>query len=188
MGYPGKNHKSYQTPKRPWEKTRIEEETRLVIEYGLRNKREVWKAQSHLRKYRKAARELLALKSNGTAQERVEAKKTELISHMQRTGLLGPDADIDNVLALKVQAQLERRLQTIVYRKGLARSPKQARQLVTHGHIAVNGQRITIPGYTVPRGEETGIAYYGKSPFIDAAHAERTRITKPSGAAGAGVN
>ncbi len=64
MGYPGKNHKSYQTPKRPWEKSRIESETRLVIEYGLRNKREVWKAQEHLRKYRKGARNLLALGSS----------------------------------------------------------------------------------------------------------------------------
>jgi len=187
MGYPGKNHKTYQTPKRPWEKTRIEEETRLVIEYGLRNKREVWKAQSHLRKYRKAARELLALMSNGAEQAKYESKKTELISHMQRIGLLGPDADIDNVLALKVPAQLERRLQTIVYRKGLARSPKQARQLVTHGHIAIAGRRVTIPGYVVCRNEEADIAYYTKSPFLDAAHAERTRITKPAGA-GAGVN
>ena len=188
MGYPGKNHKSYQTPKRPFEKTRIEEETRLVIEYGLRNKREVWKAQSSLRKYRKAARELLALMSSSTDHAIFEAKKTELISHMQRAGLLGTDADIDNVLALKVPAQLERRLQTIVYRKGLARSPKQARQFVTHGHIAINGRRVTIPGYLVTRGEENSISYSGKSPFTDAAHAERTRITKPAGAAGAGVN
>ncbi|HVP97497.1 30S ribosomal protein S4 [Methanoregula sp.] len=185
MGYPGKNHKSYQTPKRPFEKTRIEDETRLVIEYGLRNKREVWKAQSHLRKYRKAARELLALMSSTTNQTVFEAKKSELISHMQRAGLLGPDADIDNVLALKTPAQLERRLQTLVYRKGLARSPKQARQLVTHGHIAIGGRRVTIPGYHVTRGEETTISYAGKSPFVDAAHAERTRITKPTGA---GVN
>ena len=188
MGYPGKNHKSYQTPKRPWEKTRIEEETRLVIEYGLRNKREVWKAQSHLRKYRKGARELLVLMSNSADQVVFEAKKTELVSHMQRAGLLGPDADIENVLSLKVQAQLERRLQSLVYRKGLARSPKQARQLVTHGHIAIAGRRVTIPGYLVTRGEESGISYYGKSPFTDAAHAERTRITKPAGATGAGVN
>ena len=187
MGYPGKNHKSYQTPKRPFEKTRIEEETRLVIEYGLRNKREVWKAQSHLRKYRKAARDLLALMSGSKDQAVFEAKKTELISHMQRAGLLGPDADIDNVLALKTPAHLKRRLQTIVYRRGLARSPKQARQLVTHGHVAIAGRRVTIPGYLVTRAEETGISYYGKSPFVDAAHAERTRITKPAGA-GSGAN
>jgi len=181
MGYPGKNHKAYQTPKRPFEKTRIEEETRLVIEYGLRNKREIWKAQSILRKYRKGARELLALSSSGTDPSLVGAKREELITSLQRAGLLGPDAGIDNILSLKVQAQLERRLQTLVYRKGLARSPKQARQLITHGHIAIGGRRVSIPGYRVNRQEEPQIAYSGKSPFIADTHAERTRITKAAG-------
>jgi len=181
MGYPGKNHKSYQTPKRPFEKTRIESETRLEIEYGLRNKREVWKAQSSLRRYRKGARELLALMSSAVDRNIFEAKKAELITHMQRSGLLGPNADIEDVLSLKVQTQLERRLQSIVYRKGLARSPKQARQLITHGHIAINGRRINIPSYKVNRNEETQISYYGKSPFLSDSHPEKSRITKPAG-------
>jgi len=180
MGYPGKNHKSYQTPKRPFEKTRIESETRLVIEYGLRNKREVWKAQAHLRKYRKGARNLLALGSGAVDQDLYEAKKAELISHLQRAGLLGPEADIDDVLSLKVQTQLERRLQTIVYRRGLARSPKQARQLITHGHISVGGRRVSIPGYHVTRTDETQITYTAKSPFVSDAHAEKARIAKPA--------
>jgi len=180
MGYPGKNHKSYQTPKRPWEKIRIQTETRLVIEYGLRNKREVWKAQELLRKARKGARNLLALGSSSTDAALYAAKKEELISSLQRNGLLGPDADVEDVLSLKIQAQLERRLQTLVYRKGLARSPKQARQLVTHGHIAIGNRRVSIPGYRVNRIEETQIAYYGTSPFVADSHAEKVRIAKPA--------
>jgi small subunit ribosomal protein S4 len=180
MGYPGKNHKSYQTPKRPWEKVRIESETRLVIEYGLRNKREVWKAQELLRKARKGARNLLALGSSSTDAALYAAKKEELISSLQRNGLLGPDADVEDVLSLKIQTQLERRLQTLVYRKGLARSPKQARQLVTHGHIAIGNRRVSIPGYRVNRIEETQIAYYGTSPFVADSHAEKVRIAKPA--------
>ncbi|MCQ8893697.1 MAG: 30S ribosomal protein S4 [Methanolinea sp.] len=178
MGYPGKNHKQYQTPKRPFEKTRIEEENRFMIEYGLRNKREIWKAASHLRKYRKAARDLLALMSTGKDQLLFEAKRAALIEHLQRIGLLGPDAGIDDVLSLKVQNQLERRLQTLVYRRGLARSPKQARQMITHGHIAIGGKRVSIPGYTVSRSEETEIGYYTRSPVANADHAERARIAK----------
>ena len=181
MGYPGKNHKTYQTPKRPFEKTRIEEETKLVIEYGLRNKREIWKAQSQLRKYRKAARELLALMSAGTDQSLVDKKRGELMGHLHRAGLLGPDADIGDVLALKTRQALERRLETVVYRLGLARSPKQARQLITHGHIAIAGRRTSIPGYRVTRAEETQIGYYGTSPFKNDNHAERNRITKAAG-------
>ena len=180
MGYPGKNHKSYQTPKRPWEKSRIEAETRLVIEYGLRNKREVWKAQEHLRKYRKAARNLLAIGSSAAHKDVYDSKKEELISHLQRAGLLGPDANIDDVLALKVQTQLERRLQSIVYRRGLARSPKQARQLITHGHIAIAGRRVNIPGYQVTRTDEAQIAYSGTSPLVSDSHAEKVRIAKPA--------
>lgn len=178
MGYPGKNHKQYDTPKRRFEKTRIEDEKKLAIAYGLRNKRELWKAQSVLRGYRRGARGLLALISGATDTEKVESKKQELIGHMQRNGLLGPDAGIDDVLALKVEQQLERRLQTIVYRKGLARSPKQSRQIITHGHISLDGRKVNIPGYLVTRAEESLVGYYGKSPFMDDVHPERGRIAK----------
>ena len=103
------------------------DEVKIVIEYGLRNKRELWKAESVLRKYRKATREILALESAGTDPKRAEAKREQLINHLARYGLVSEsgDVDIDDILALKVQQELERRLQTLVYRKGLARSPKQ---------------------------------------------------------------
>ncbi|KUG19700.1 MAG: 30S ribosomal protein S4 [Methanomicrobiaceae archaeon] len=178
MGYPGKNRKQYATPKRRFEKTRIEDEKRLVIEYGLRNKREVWKAQSALRKYRKAARDLLALQSAKTDPELVEKKTDELLGHLARVGLIGENRDIDSVLALKVEQQLDRRLQTMVCRRGLAKSPKQSRQFITHGHIAVGGRQVTIPGYIVTRNEEEQIEYYGTSPLTNDLHPERTRIAR----------
>ena len=178
MGYPGKNTKGYEAPKRPFEKQRIEDETRIVIEYGLRNKREVWRAQSVLRRYRKAARELLAFMSQSTDEQQIATKREHLLGHLNRIGLLGPDADIGDVLSLKIQQPLERRLQTMVYRQGLARSPKQARQMVTHGHIAIAGRRVDIPSYRVPRDQETQITYYGTSPLTSEGHPEIERINK----------
>ena len=178
MGYPGKNHKQYATPKRRFEKTRIEDEKQLVIAYGLRNKRELWKAQSVLRKYHAAARELVALRSAGTSPEEYQKKRDQLLNHLYRYGLVGENADVGDVLALKVEQQLDRRLQTLVLRKGLARSPKQARQFITHGHIAIAGRRVTIPGYRVERSEEAEITYYGSSPFTNDVHPERSRIAR----------
>lgn len=177
MGYPGKNHKQYETPKRRFEKTRIEEEKRLLIDYGLRNKRELWKAQSVLRKYRQAARDILALESGSANQELVERKRSELLGRLNRIGLLGADGGIEDVLALRVEQQVERRLQTIVYRRGLARSPKQARQLITHGHIALGGRKVTVPGYLVTRSEEENVSYYSRSPLTNDLHPEKGRIT-----------
>ncbi len=181
MGYPGKNHKQYETPKRRFEKGRIENETQIIIDYGLRNKRELWKTQSMLRRYRRAARDLLALMSGTTDETIVDRKKSELLGHLFRYGLLGEDAGIDDVLALKVENELERRLQTQVYRQGLARSPKQARQFITHGHISVQGRKVTIPSYRLSREEEGHIDYYGGSPYTNDVHPERGRISKAGG-------
>ncbi|HQL58934.1 MAG TPA: 30S ribosomal protein S4 [Methanoculleus sp.] len=178
MGYPGKNHKQYATPKRRFEKTRLEDEKKLLIDYGLRNKRELWKAQSVLRKYRSAARELVALRSAGLNVDEYQKKKDQLTNHLYRYGLVGEGADLGDILALKVEQQLDRRLQTLVQRKGLARSPKQARQFITHGHIAIAGRRVTVPGYRVARSEEAAIAYYGPSPFTNSVHPERSRIAR----------
>jgi len=178
MGYPGQNHKQYATPKRRFEKTRLEDEKRLIIDYGLRNKRELWKAQSVLRKYRAAARELVALRSGGITAEDFQKKRDQLINHLYRYGLVGESADVGDVLALKVEQQLDRRLQTLVLRRGFARSPKQARQFIVHGHIAIGGRRVTIPGYRVARAEEQEISYYGPSPLTNDVHPERSRIAR----------
>jgi small subunit ribosomal protein S4 len=75
------------------------------------------------------------------------------------------NATLDDILGLTEESYLERRLQTIVYRKGLARTIYQARQLIVHGHIAINGKRVTSPGYIVMKGEEDLIDFYPTSPF-----------------------
>jgi small subunit ribosomal protein S4 len=94
MGYPGKNRKQYETPTHRFEKTRLESETRLIIEFGLRNKKELWKAESTLRRYKRAARDLLALMSAKTGSAFYETRKMELLTHLQRMGLIGQDANM----------------------------------------------------------------------------------------------
>lgn len=167
MGYPGKARKQYERPSHPWQASRITEEVELVKKYGLRNKRELWKAESILRKYRRKARELLAeLSAAGRAQSTVaEMESKNILAKLQRLGILKQNATLDDILALKVEDILERRLQTQVYRQGLARTIKQARQFIVHGHISVGGRKITIPSYVVPKVEETAISYYASSPI-----------------------
>lgn len=140
--------KKYETPLKPWDKERIEYEKQLMKTYGLRRKREIWRAESIARKYRRIARALIAKRD----------KKLEkvLLSKLKRMGFLEAES-IDDVLNLSVENILERRLQTIVWKKGLANTPKQARQLIVHGHIAINGRKVTWPSYLVPVDEEDKI-------------------------------
>jgi small subunit ribosomal protein S4 len=151
-------------------------EVQLVKAYGLRNKREVWKAASMLRMYRSEARELLASAAN--AQDRgleghQKTQSEEILSKLIRYGIIKPDANIDDILSLKTENILERRLQTQVLRLGLARTVIQARQFITHGHIAVNGRKATIPGMLLSKEDEMHIGYYGTSPLVSESHPER---------------
>jgi small subunit ribosomal protein S4 len=176
MAYPGKKSKSFETPKHPWQEARMASEVQLVKAYGLRNKREVWKAASKLRMYRSEARTLLASAAN--AQERgleghEKTQSEEILSKLIRYGIIKQDADIDDILSLKTENILERRLQTQVLRLGLSRTVTQARQFITHGHIAVNGRKATIPGMLVSREDEMHIGYYGNSPLVSESHPER---------------
>ncbi|HDH91682.1 MAG TPA: 30S ribosomal protein S4 [Candidatus Aenigmarchaeota archaeon] len=141
--------KKYQKPKKPWEKARIEEEKKLMKEYGLRRKKEIWRAEAILRKYRRMARELNA---------RMDKEKEKiLIQKLIRLGILNNGATLDDVLELSVKDILNRRLQTIVYKKGLANTIKQARQLIVHGHVYIKGRKVIWPSYLVPREEEDKI-------------------------------
>jgi len=173
MGYPGKSRKTYSRPKTPWQADRIAEEVETVKAFGLRNKRELWKAQAVLRKYRETSRNLLAHVAYGQRPKEAD----EVLNRLKRLGLLKEDGDLDAILSLRVPDILERRLQTQVYRQGLAHTMRQARQFITHGHIQVSGRRVTVPSYLVRRGEEMTISYYVASPMSKEGHPERSERT-----------
>ncbi|RLI85567.1 MAG: 30S ribosomal protein S4 [Archaeoglobales archaeon] len=166
MGDPKRHRKKYVTPRKPWDKVRLEREAQLVVRYGLRNKRELWRFENILRKYRRVARDLLSkINLPGREGEIARAKAKAVIEKLVRLGILEEESTLDDILNLNVENFLERRLQTIVYRQGLAKTIRQARQLITHGHIAIDGRRVTSPSYMVERDEETKIGFYLNSPF-----------------------
>lgn len=173
MGYPGKNRKSYHAPKHPWQAARMAQEVEIIKSYGLRNKREVWKAHSMLKKYRELARKLLAERAKGKLEEHVKIDSDNILNRLKRYSILKDDARLDDILALEVNTFLERRLQTQVYKQGLAGTIRQARQFIVHGHIAVAGTKLTIPSYLVSKEEELLLGYYGGSRLANESHPER---------------
>lgn len=173
MGYPGKNRKSYETPKHPWQAARMAGEVELVKRYGLRNKKEVWKAYSGLKNYRELARKLLAESAKGKLSGSVKTDADNILGRLKRYGLLKNEAVLDDILSLDVTNFLDRRLQTQVHKQGLANTIKQARQFIVHGHISVGGRKVTVPGYTISMEEELRLGYYGNSPMSSDAHPSR---------------
>ncbi len=153
MGQPRRITKKYSTPKHPWRAERIEEESKIQKEYGLKNKKEIWKAHASLRAARQQARALL-VKSTSQA----EVERAQLLARLVRLGLLKPAAGVDDILTLSTQDFLNRRLQTFVYKKGHASTINQARQFISHGHVTINGKKVTVPSYRVKAEEENQIA------------------------------
>jgi len=160
MGDPKRQRKKRQRPRHPRRRDRLQEEAYLAGEYGLRNRREIRKAKAILRNIRARARKLLALPP-----EEAEAEAKILLNKLRKMGLITkPDATLDDILSLTVRDILERRLQTVVYRMGLARSIREARQLIVHRHIMVNGNVVNAPGYLVKIDDK--IEFKPTSPFV----------------------
>ncbi len=156
MGHPRKFRKQFEAPKRQWDAARIKEERRLVEEYGLKNMRELWRMKTILRKIRREARRLQSGKGKN-----IEQRTALLLARVGR--FLVPEVkSLESVLALDTRSILERRLQTRVQRLHLASTLLQSRQFVAHGHVAVNGQRVTAPSYLVKFSEDNSISWYAK--------------------------
>jgi small subunit ribosomal protein S4 len=185
MGDPKFSRAKFERPSHPWEAERIKAENELLKKYGLKNKKELWRSQYILRRFRQRARELQARVRTGDKQ--AEKEREQLLRRLGRVGLLPLDGTtLDDVLSLDVEAILSRRLQTLTFLKGLAFTPRQARQFIVHGHVSVGGRRVTIPGMLVNRTQENGIAYDERSGISNDLHPVRQQgQTGPPAAAGA---
>gem|GEM_PF-136913 len=154
--------KEYEKPRHPWDWRNLAKESELRKNYGLKNKKEIWKAQAKVRKYRKIARNLI-----GQREEEIKEEKEEFLEKLRKKGFIKENGGIDNVLSMNIKDYLERRLQTIAWRKGYGRTPKQSRQLITHGHIKINERKTTKPGVIIPKNQEDTIKWY-KTPVENA--------------------
>lgn len=173
MGDPKKRKKAYQKPRKSFQKENIVKERETKQIYGLKNKKEYYRAESVIRTKRKTARTLLAL----DLEQRLRREK-ELLDSLIKQGILRGKPTLEDVLVLTPESILERRLQTIIWRKGLANTAKQARQFIVHGHISVNGKKIDKPNYLVKIDEENNIKYYKKDLLLEHKKHEKTEDTK----------
>merc|ERR1712079_11283 len=160
---PSNHSKVFTTPRRPFEKARLDQELKLIGEYGLRCKKEVWRVKLTLAKIRKASRDLLTLEERDP---RRLFEGNALLRHLVRIGVLDEGRmKLDYVLGLKVEDSLERRLQTQVFKLGLAKSIHHARVLIRQRHIRVRRQVVNVPSFIVRLDSQKHIVFAHKSPF-----------------------
>jgi small subunit ribosomal protein S4 len=172
MGDPKRQRRKFETPRFPWRKDILQEELKLLGTYGLRNKHELWRHETTLSKFRSIARSLI-----GRAPEERMKMENELLTRLKKLGILQETAVLDDVLDLSKEDVLERRLQTLVFRKNLTKTVHQARQLITHGHIIINNRRVTVPSYIVSREEEKTVSYSLDSQMANPTHPTRVAMT-----------
>ena len=176
MGDPRKIRKKYRGPGHPWKRDRLAAEKIVKKEYGLKNKTEIFRADSKLRRFNAQAKRLI--RDRTLAQSKIEEK--QLLDKLFHLGLIDQGAALEDVLSLTVNDLLDRRLQTLVAKQNLALTPKQARQFIVHGHITINGKKVDAPSYLVTREEEFALAFNGISTLSSAEHPERTKEKKRS--------
>lgn len=172
MGDPKKARKTIHGPRHPWERERIEEERVLIKEYGLKNKRELWKARSMLKKITAQAKRLLRDKSS----EQAKLEKENLLKKLANMNIIQKNTPLEDVLALGVKDILNRRLQTIFHNFNNSCTIKQARQMIVHGHVFINGGKVDIPSYIVLADDE--VVFRPNSAFASEEHAEIIKLKK----------
>src|SRR3989344_7071301 len=135
--------KLFSRPRKAYEKTRITEENKLLEKYGLKNKKEVWKALAKIKYFRRRAMDIVKSPAE---------QQNHFFNKLKHIGLKVDS--IADVLALKVENILERRLPSVMANLGLTATARQARQFVVHRKVLINGNVVTVPSYIVPVSEE----------------------------------
>ena len=172
MGDPKYPRRVWRKPKRPLNYELKMEELKTLGTFGLRTKRELWKAHTELSRVRQQARSLLSLRQEVRAE-----KEPILMKSLARIGLVSSDSTLDDVLNLTAHDLLSRRLQTIVTKKLGFKTPYQARQAVIHGHIMIGERKVDIPSYTVTVEEEDSVHFAPESKIP--AMLEKTKTETP---------
>lgn len=143
-----RQRKKYSKPRKLFDSERIKEENSMMQKYGLKNKREIWRADAVVKRIRGLAKKHIT--SPASEQEK-------FISRLAEKGFLKKNSQIDDVLDLKIENILDRRLQTIVLKKNLAKTAKEARQAIVHRRIFLNNHNVDIPSYSVNLKEEDSV-------------------------------
>ena len=142
-----RKHKKFSWPRKLYDKGRILEENKLIEKYGLKNKREIWKTEAKVKYFRNRAKILIT------------ASQEEQKKFFGRLNTIGLKARaVADVLVLNKEDLLKRRLATIVASRGLANTPKQARQMIVHKKIMIRDRVVNVPGYLVKVEEENLIS------------------------------
>ena len=175
MGDPKYPRRVWRKPKRPLNYELKMEELKILGTFGLRTKRELWKAHTELSRVRHQARSLLALR-----QEEREEKEPILMKSLARIGLVSGAASLDDVLNLQVDDLLSRRLQSIVTRKLGFKTPYQARQAIIHGHVMISDRKVDIPSYIVTLDEENEIHFSPESKIPEMLEKSKQSEPKPA--------
>ncbi len=133
-----RKHKTYSRPKRPFDKDRLVEEAQIKKDFGLKNKKEIWKADAKIKSMRTKAKKLIGADAK---------KQASLFEQLNKIGL--KVNSIADILALTKEDYLQRRLQTILVKKGLTTTMKTARQFISHKKVLVDGRVVDSPSYVV---------------------------------------
>ncbi len=173
MGDPKKPKKKYSKPPHPWIKSRIDTEKVLMKEYGLKNKKQLWRMEKILANFKDQVKRLTA--STG---EQADKEKQQLRNRLESLDLLKQDQELGDILASDLKSVLDRRLQSRILKKELARSINQARQFITHEHIKVGDKVINSPSYLIRLNEDNKISFVDNTPLRNPDHPERLMVTE----------